>query len=190
MMQNWFSSDWHIGHHKIISLNSRPFKTVDEMDETIYHNMFARVRNGDNFYFLGDLTFRKSYAYHFFDHIKPKRVNFHWILGNHDKSLNAIKNFSSRCAFIGNLKAVTIMGQAMTLCHYPMVSWDKSHYGAWQLYGHHHSDFVRNKYELLGKQLNVCCDLHVYCPLSFDEVRWLMQSRSDNWDLISNKEKI
>jgi calcineurin-like phosphoesterase family protein len=204
MSNNWFTSDLHLGHRKLIEkVRGDIFKTFTDYGEyndpndTIEHDnllldrIFEVVRPGDNFYFLGDLFWKMNSERKtaFFNNFSVRKINFHWILGNHDKTGFKHKAVKS----IQHIKDVQIQGQKITLCHYPMMIWNSSHYGAWQLYGHEH---LRNKMSKvlpvthtrdLGKQLNVNVEFHNYYPWSFEEVAEYMESMPDNIDLIKKE---
>jgi calcineurin-like phosphoesterase family protein len=53
----YFSADWHLGHKNIIKYCNRPFKTVEDMDSTIWINAYKVLKPNDVLYYLGDLTF-------------------------------------------------------------------------------------------------------------------------------------
>ena len=61
MKQDWFCSDWHLGHKNIIKLSNRPFSSIEQHDETIINNYNKVVNREDNVYFLGDLAWNQSY---------------------------------------------------------------------------------------------------------------------------------
>ena len=185
----YFSSDWHLGHYRSIQFSNRPFKDVDEMDSTIIHNMISPLKKGDDFYFLGDLAFNVASAAKFFNQL-PKGVKFFWILGNHERTAS---HFIHHCVQQIPIKEIKIRGTSVTLCHYPMITWNKSHYNAWQLFGHHHvSSHGHDKIHHLasGKQLNVNLEFHDYKPWTEDEIVEYMESRPDNWDLIIDKTRL
>lgn len=182
----YFSSDWHLGHSKTIEFSNRPFKDVDEMDSSIIHNMISPLKKGDEFYFLGDLAFDIPSAAKFFTQL-PTGIKFFWILGNHEGTANQFKHY---CIQQTPLKEIRIQKNFVTLCHYPMITWNKSHYGAWQFYGHHHisSHGTDQLYKFaVGKQLNVNCEMHDYKPWSEEEIIEKMKTLPDNWDLIRDK---
>ena len=81
--------------------------------------------------------------------------------------------------------------QLITVSHYPMMVWDKSHYGAWNLYGHvHRNDSTWDKFDetwTMGKMLNINIELHDFKPWSFEEIGDYMAGQADNWDLIKEK---
>ena len=156
------------------------------MDDNIVEGMIAPLRKGDEFYFLGDLARNVASAAKFFTRL-PKGVKFFWILGNHERTAG---QFRHHCTQMTPLKDIKIQGSPATLCHYPMITWNKSHYNAWQLFGHHHiSSHGHDKIDQLasGKQLNVNCEMHDYVPWSEDEIIEYMKARPNNWDLITDK---
>lgn len=182
----YFSSDWHLGHFRSIEFSDRPFKTVEEMDETIIENMISPLKKGDELYFLGDMAFDIETAAKFFTRLK-KGIKLFWILGNHERTA---KHFQHYCIQQSLMKEIRIQKNSTTLCHYPMITWNKSHYNAWQLYGHHHAKshgFEKVPELASGKQLNVNCEFHNYTPWHEDEIIEYMKNRPDNWDIITDK---
>jgi calcineurin-like phosphoesterase family protein len=176
-MNYWFTSDWHLSHYNLMKELGRPFNNIDEMDDFITEMFYDAVSPGDQIYFLGDLGWKREGIEKFFER-KPKNIHFHMIWGNHDKKMmNLIKPFASS---VGDLKDIKIERQHITLCHYMMYTWNKSHYGAWHLYGHHHTE-VDNE---IGKTLNVCLDVNKYQMLNYDEVKAKMNSRPNNHNLL------
>lgn len=50
----WFTADFHFGHNNIIRYCNRPFRSVEEMDQTILERLNASVKPNDTLHFLGD----------------------------------------------------------------------------------------------------------------------------------------
>ena len=106
-------------------------------------------------------------------------VKFYYIEGNHDYK---IKDHMQKWADgFYQIKDIAYEKQPITLCHYIMYSFEKSHFNAWQLYGHHHTHVNS---PALGKHMNVGVDLNGYKPVSIDEVTAFMQKQPNNWDLV------
>ncbi len=57
-MNYWWTSDYHFSHFNIIRYCERPFKTAEEMDETIIRKHNERVKPEDTVFFLGDFIFK------------------------------------------------------------------------------------------------------------------------------------
>ena len=183
----YFSSDWHLGHGSVIKFSNRPFQSTQEMNDTILKNMYAPLKKGDILYYLGDLSWSKSGYNRVFDEL-PEGVTFVWILGNHDKK--EWKAYKGRVQEITDFKEIKIGQQSVTLCHYPMLTWNKSHYNSWQLYGHHHNNshgFEQIDNKTMGKMLNVNCEFNDYKPYSERDIIKIMENKPDNWDYIKEE---
>ena len=197
-MNSFFTSDWHLGHFSLQrGIRGTVFSSLEEHDATIINNIFETVKPGDNLYFLGDAFWKwdSKRVEEFMTNLKKHRINLHWILGNHDKlswtKFGCVK-------WVGQIKDITIEGQPITLCHYPMIVWNRSHHGAWQLYGHIHmgdSTYIKMRemsgtFEYIrGKQVNVNVEFgEGFRPRSFEEIREHMSLLPDNWDTIYKEE--
>ena len=180
----YFSSDWHIGHTNIIKYANRPFYDVDTMNSIILKNMFKHLNAGDILYFLGDLAFGDENITKTLSFI-PKFIDFHWILGNHD--LKNYAKFKHLVKSISFFKEIKIGKHYVTLCHYPMLTWNKSHYNSWMLHGHHHigENMIDDlKVKTNGKILNVNCEFNNYRPWSEKDVEIYINNQPDNWNYL------
>ena len=189
-MKYWFSSDWHLGHFLMLKIFRQKFNTIDDMNKSILNLYSKTIKPGDHFYFLGDLGMNKKSIIEFFELYYNNNTCFYWIMGNHDykfKSLvRRIENEYTN-VHVYDMLSIRIKGQDVTLCHYPMTTWNKSHYGAWQLYGHHHLDYTGEEKKLfiprVGKQINVAYDMEnkIY---EWDDIINMMAFEKQNWDFI------
>jgi len=84
-MANLVTSDPHLGHTNVIEYCSRPFKDVDEMDETIIYNWNSIVRAEDIVYCLGDLAFGKGSKEKLKLYLPHLNGRIILIRGNHDR---------------------------------------------------------------------------------------------------------
>jgi len=50
----FFTSDTHFGQQRTLELSKRPFKTVEEMDETMVLSWNSKVKKEDTVFHLGD----------------------------------------------------------------------------------------------------------------------------------------
>ncbi|MFX0033463.1 MAG: metallophosphoesterase, partial [Candidatus Hermodarchaeota archaeon] len=168
----WFTADFHLSHKNIIDYCNRPFNSIEEMDKAIIKNLEECVKSSDMLYFLGDLTFKQTIARDFFERFNDLEI--HFIIGNHD-SKEVIKLAEKHCISISNLKDIIIEDQSITLCHYAMRVWNKSHFNAWQLYGHSHAGLSP-----IGKQYDVGVDNNHFFPVSFENLKVIMKKQPDN----------
>lgn len=111
-MNIWITSDWHIGHFNIIRYCDRPFKTVEEMNETIIKRYNHRVRNEDVCYFLGD---NGEITKEMMTRMNGKKI---LIVGNHDKK--SVEHYYN-IGFYAVLETATLKRGHTTysLSHYP-----------------------------------------------------------------------
>ena len=58
--RTWLFSDPHFDHANIIRYCERPFKDVEEMNETLLRNYRELVGPDDGVYFLGDMAFGRN----------------------------------------------------------------------------------------------------------------------------------
>ena len=180
-MKKIFTSDWHLGHNRVIhDFGERPFSSVEEMDNTIIDNMFSGLKKNDMIYFLGDLYWNIDSFWKMYNQI-PNGVRFFWIIGNHDHK--QVKQHYAHFELITPMMDTKIQGNHVVLCHYPMTTWNRSHHGSWQLFGHHHKG-GHVEPNVIGKQLNVNVEYHDYKPWTEEEIVEYMKSRPDNFDYI------
>ena len=178
-MKNWIISDYHFGHDKPFIYGPRGFNNAYEHRESLIENHNNLIANNDRVYFLGDFCFDNNFDFYL------NRLNgkFVFIEGNHDKDFfKYLKNANSPKIESYNRGFIDIkLGeQPVTLCHFAMHSWNKSHFNSWHLYGHHHS-----KTDFGGKTLNVSVDNLNNKPICEEELFEYMKNRPDNWDYLS-----
>ncbi len=167
-MSIFFTADTHFGHANIIRFSGRPFASVDEMDEAMIDAINERVASYDTLYHLGDWAWRYPEAYR--RRIACKHV--HLILGNHDKHVRRLAPLFSSVDHLADLK---FDGQPITLCHYAMKVWNKSHHGAWHLYGHSHGSLPDDPHSL---SFDCGVDCWGYRPISLEEVATRMETKA------------
>jgi len=143
----WFTSDTHFGHLGIISHANRPFSSVEEMDEALIYNINSVVKPNDQLFHLGDFAWKNHAAYR--ARINCKNITL--VIGNHDPHMangrpkaEFAKLFTDVFQLMQmNLPLPPPVGSVpVTLCHYAMDVWDRSHYGAFMLHGHSHGTLL------------------------------------------------
>ena len=56
----YFTSDLHLGHKGIITMQNRPFESVEDMNRILLTNYNAVVGKDDTVYILGDICHHMS----------------------------------------------------------------------------------------------------------------------------------
>jgi len=169
-------ADTHFGHDGIMRHCKRPFDTTEEMDETIVGNINAVVGKKDTLRILGDFAFTDHNKY--LSRINGKKI---LIIGNHDKmSLEVKKNFTA----VYDFDYRKIEGKWIFFSHFPMRTWQNSHFGSWHLFGH-----VHNRMATMNLSMDVgidthlakkhACDKRIGAPISFPDICEQMKSRHE-----------
>ncbi len=142
------------------------------MDEAMIENWNSRISPNDSVYHLGDFAFANPIR---ITHI-IKKLNglIYFIKGNHDK--NFLKSHGANsCQWIKDYFELKVDKQLIVLCHYPFESWRNKHHGSWHLHGHCHGTLPSSDKQ---KRLDVGVDVHSYFPITFDEVKEHMATKS------------
>lgn len=161
-------SDTHFHHSNIIKYCNRPFKDINEMNETIINNWNSIVKKDDTIYHLGDFCLSND------DEIKNifNKLNGNKILirGNHDRK--PVK-FYENVGFKVLTHAPIILGEyKIMLSHVPLPD-AKIKEGYINLHGHIHNkkisdDYPKNYTE--NKHVNLSVDVTNYKPVSLDKI--------------------
>lgn len=199
-MTTFFTSDTHF-HHRA-QAERRGFATVEDMNECIVRDWNARVQPGDTVYHLGDLSFagyERTAAI-----VKRLNGHIHIVPGNHDEekllfrlhldlSLGAPGTRLSVKPPLMDLKLSRPLPDGtsdvdrFTLCHFPLLVWNRAHYGAMHLHGHSHGNLTYPTRGIPGsfsaplqkpRMMDVGVDTRPsWAPYSLDEVREFMKDR-------------
>lgn len=123
-MTNFYISDTHFDHAKIITLTKRPFANVDEMNAEMVKRWNSVVTNKDTVYHLGDFAWKRNEYWR-------AQLNGHivWVPGNHDSNAPTLDR---------DYWEIQDGPWKLVLFHYPIVSWNGFHKGYFHFYGHVH----------------------------------------------------
>lgn len=181
-----FTSDLHLGHANIISTCGRnyascgeDFDTVEEMNEFLIRKWNEKVKEDDEIYILGDLSYRSNISAK--SYLKRLRGRKHLILGNHDfKWQKNISNMNYYFESVSNMEIIRLEEKLITLCHYPLLEWngsgranDQKKSSSWLIHGHIHNnkgkvyEYIRDN---LPCALNCGVDINGYEPVTFEEL--------------------
>jgi len=191
-MDQFFISDTHFGHANIIRYCHRDFRDEHEMNHHMIVQWNSVVRIGDIVHHGGDFAFR----------CHPKKLeeiiwslngNIHMVIGSHDKEtikLYRDGRFGTKLKIIGydkslrphppTMNIIKCGSEQITLNHYRMAKWPRSHWNAYHCFGHEHNEGIPE----VGKSMNICAEVLNYTPISLDEVLEIMRNKPDNPDLI------
>ena len=164
----FYISDTHLGHKNIIKHCNRPFKTVEEMDETIINNWNKVVKKDDEVYILGDFSYRNSTSGA--NYLKRLNGKKFLIIGNHD---NVTPEMRALFEWVGVYKEVHDNGHKIVLFHYPIVEWDGYFRDSYHFYGHIHNNFENDAHKIMKDiphAYNVGADILGFTPRTFDEI--------------------
>jgi calcineurin-like phosphoesterase family protein len=156
----------HFYHYNIIGYCNRPFKTVEEMNETIVKNWNDTVKSTDSVYVLGDVSFG------FADQTRNIlcRLNGfkHLIMGNHDRKGKHSKKtapfpWEDYFESVSDYRHLNVEGILYVLCHFPFSSWEPRHIN---LHGHTHGTHQHH-----NGQWDVGVDCNEFRPITYLEAR-------------------
>lgn len=86
---NYYISDLHFGHKNVIRFDTRPFQSVDEMDEELIRLWNNKVSDTDDVYIVGDFSYRSGRQEQWY--LKQLNGCKHLILGKYlDEDKNSI----------------------------------------------------------------------------------------------------
>jgi len=174
----WFTSDNHFSHSNILKFCNRPFANVQEMNAEMVRRWNEDVRDDDVVYHLGDFTLSANAGW-----FRRLRGTVRVVPGGHDKRW--LKQHAKNPYRTASGKIVEILPPLFTLevprgkrplvvalCHYPMLSWDRSHHGSIHLHGHSHGVAVSDdRY----KRIDVGVDAWGFMPVSLEEIERLAE---------------
>ena len=180
----WFASDYHFCHANVIKYDERPFKNVDEMHEALIENWNHYVAEDDVVFYLGDLSFDKN-GKQTQELVNQLKGQIHYIMGNHDKEkdIRKLNRFETISDYV-NLSVLDPDNprkyQDIMMMHYPILSWDKAHHGAWHLHGHCHGSLMKDTnydWYYKNKVMDVGCCMTDYHPLHYTDVKQIMSTK-------------
>lgn len=177
--ETWFISDTHFGHSNIIKYCDRPFESVKEMNQRIVDEWNKVVKKNDVVFHLGDFSLTNTKTtQHIIDSLNGK---IHLIVGNHEKSVLNPAHIRKKFETISDLLEIVVeddelgIGYApIVMCHYPLMSWNKSYHGAWHLFGHVHGTIEHpspNAYE-------VGVDVNNFAPVSYEKLKEIITKKN------------
>jgi calcineurin-like phosphoesterase family protein len=144
-------SDPHFDHKNIIKYCHRPFKNVEEMNNTILKNYNKRVKENSLVYFLGDMAYGRNSrpASFWFKQLKGHIIFFR---GNHDK-----RGYRETVIHVDKLY--------LKLSHFPR---NRGDWVGWMIHGHIHDKYPFIDYQ--NKMINVSVDATGFKPVKLSDI--------------------
>lgn len=201
-MKTFFTADHHFYHANIIKFVKRPYESSGHMNEDMITKWNQTITNDDQVFYLGDFTLGSvEQARSIFARLNGK---IYFVPGGHDKRW--IKGLKKEVMYTGMFTEqhwpITFMDtlfdrkfqvggdtERLTLCHYPMYSWEASHYGALHLHGHTHGtigwvtpsgDKQLPPGETNGLRVDIGVDNWGFYPVTLDQI--LTRLKSEGYD--------
>ena len=154
-------SDPHFDHANIIKYCKRPFKSVEEMNETILRNYNKVVRDDSLLIFLGDMSFGRGSrpAKYWLQQLKGQRIIY--IKGSHDHGIRPTNT--------NDCYDMVILGTLHLIHNYEDIQTPE-----WVIHGHNHNN--RPLLNRKHKRINVSCDVTRFSPISLDSILELIKN--------------
>ena len=187
----FFTSDTHFTHANIIRFCSRPFKNVEEMDETMIANWNRVVGENDIVFHLGDFCMGGSAKWT--NVLNRLNGKIYLIIGNHDMK-NLKQSCSDRFEKVAMQMYIEVDKQKIYLNHCPFLCYGGAYRDTWQLFGHVHTNKNNTGIDaprlemLFPTQYDVGVDNNNFTPVSFEQVKAIIQKQVEQYTRITNKE--
>lgn len=151
----------------------------DKMNETMIERYNSVVGPDDVVYFIGDVAFEKDRA-KLESILRRLNGEKHIIWGNHDNILKSIK-WRDYFKTASDLRTITVpaesnngRAQDIVLCHYALLTWEKSHYGSMMLHGHSHGTLPDDPH---SRRIDVGVDCWDFYPVSMEQINERMKKK-------------
>ena len=168
----YFTSDWHLNEKRIGEFNPffRPFKSIEEQNNTIINNMNSIIKKDDTLIHIGDIAMDLD-GLKLLDKIKCKDRTL--IRGNYDIQFeNELSKYFDRVIDSGLItidinselklkKKININGFVAKLNHYPTKIYDDE----FGIFGH-----IHGLWKVQPNMVNVSVDAWHFNPVSEFEI--------------------
>ena len=168
----YFTSDLHFNHGNILAYEpiTRPFATIDEMNETLIANWNGVVKPEDTVYVLGD--FAMGPAADVRGLVSRLNGTIKLVRGNHDTPAK-LKIYQEMGIEIKDIEYLTYKGRFFILCHFPIASEEfmqmvvNDNSEVINVYGHVHSSDQKGFYK---GTYHIGVDTNNLTPISIEQV--------------------
>lgn len=168
-MKKYIISDTHFNHFNIIKYCDRPFKDINDMNNTIINNWNKIVNKDDLVYHLGDFFLGSKYDLK--DIVSRLNGKIYLIRGNHDRL--TVKSYEDAGIIVLKNAPIILDDYKIMLSHKPMPdNMIKSVYI--NVHGHIHDkkleDIYDNNLFSKNKHINVSCDVLEFKPILIEDL--------------------
>lgn len=181
----WFTSDLHFFHSNIIEYTDRPWRTdggapdIHAMTEGLISNWNGAVGKDHDVFIIGDVAMGgKRMSGELAKVLRRLHGRKHLVPGNHDNYLFKSEECLEELIIHPPLMEIKVpdneegprFKQRIVMCHYAMKVWNKSHRGAWNLFGHSHHTMPPD-YSIKAFDVGIDGPGYFYTPLSYAQVK-------------------
>lgn len=170
MANIWFTSDTHLNHANFINFTledgspARPFKTVEEMNETLIQNWNSVVTEQDHIWHLGDVIMGPTSEFpSILSRLNGKK---RMLLGNHDR----LKG-TELIRFFQKVELWRIFKEHNFICTHVPIHPSTFRKVEFNVHGHIHHNVVQSAWGPDHAYINVCVEHTNYAPIHLDEVK-------------------
>jgi calcineurin-like phosphoesterase family protein len=165
----WVISDTHFFHKNIIRYCSRPWESVDEMNEGLIQRWNESIKDDDVVILAGDVAFTNSSNKLAVQNICRRLAGRKYLVkGNHDGK----NEFYLEAGFVDVVDYIVV--DNILIAHYPPVGDESGCKKTLSLVHQHKCDFVVHGHQHTsiggGHLFNACVDINDWRPISWDTI--------------------
>jgi len=191
----FFSGCLHIFHKREFIWEARGYKSVQEHADEVLNKINETVGEDDKLFLLGDTFLNPPSVESCLQWLeKIKCRNVYVLFGNHNagigplvkeawgiKGNDGVESYpvciSDNVCVYGHYAEIQVNKKDMTLSHFPLYIWNKSHHGSYNLHSHCHGSFGPSlPNDSSARRLDVGWDVFNK-PVSFAEIRGIMNAK-------------
>lgn len=181
-LKTFFISDTHFSHKIAITKIKRPYKTIEAMDKDLILRWNKEVPKDGVVFHLGDVSFASPERT--VEILKSLNGKIYIIPGNHDYKLDQLAKkgkLPTNTTLLTQYEEVSInyrkKNYEIMMCHYPIIQWNKKHYGSMHVYGHCHGSMTAFFSKM--KAVDVGVDVRGFKPVAFLDLLKIMDGRDE-----------
>ena len=184
----YFTSDLHIGHSKIIEYSHRPFKDVNEMNDTLIRNWNKTIPEDGIVFDLGDFALGGSNVWN--EALSQLHGKHYLIKGNHCMK-NYREGYAKYFEMVTQQMYIQVDDVSIYLNHFPFLCFGgayREQHNVWNLHGHVHLEPQANGRDIkrvlqysFPTQYDVGVDNNGYKPVSYWEVKEIIEKQVEEY---------